>query len=104
MNINLGNVKKSKSRVFSGREFGKSIRTKYNLDDLDNTEGQITIKIPDDTISMNSSFFLGLFDRSIIKLGEDGFREKYKFICSPIIDKSIEDGINRAQKNSNALD
>lgn len=104
MNINLESIRQAKSRVFSGREFGKTVRIKYNLDELDISAEQITIVIPEDTISFNSSFFLGLFDKSIRNLGEDEFRRKYLFISTDIIGKSIEDGIKRAQKNSNALD
>ncbi|MDU0329399.1 hypothetical protein RW092_04180 [Paenibacillus sp. 3LSP] len=104
--FNLNEFKtNSKSRVFSGRDRGEIARAKLDLDHEDNlTEDIVTIVFPDDTISLNSSFFLGLFGKSVRKLGEQGFEKKYQFRCSESILKSVKDGIQRALKTSGPLD
>jgi len=100
MKIKLGNELKSNSRILSGREEGKKARKKYNIDTLDNNQDEISIEIPSNTLALNSSFFLGMFDQSVLLLGEEKFKQKYKFKCESEIRESIEDGINRALKNS----
>lgn len=66
-------------RVFSGRARGLEVRKKEDLDSRDEDEQQVTVRIPDDTFAVTSSFFLGLFGPSIKRLGEDGFHAKYHF-------------------------
>lgn len=78
--INLHKYRSQGSKLFSGRDRGCEAREILNLDDLDNSKGSITVSIPKDTWAINSSFFGGLFEDSIIKLGEKKFREKYKFV------------------------
>ncbi|WP_407545042.1 hypothetical protein [Priestia sp. HNGD-A6] len=101
--INLGTYRGKNSRVFSGREEGKAARKKLNLDLLDKNQEEVEFVIPVDTLSFNTSFFLGLFGKSVRNLGENKFREIYQFQCKPIIKKSIDDGIIRALKSSNPL-
>lgn len=102
--INLENYRGAKSRVFSGREEGKKVRKRLQLDHLDTQDQIIEIIIPDDTIAINSSFFLGLFGGSVRALGEDVFRSKYQFLCKSALNKSINDGIQRALKQSTPLE
>jgi len=103
--IDLGKYKSAKSRVFSGRLEANVVRKKINLDILDKNDDEVVnITIPTDIISLNSSFFLGLFGPSVRFLGEQKFREKYVFECTDIIKRSVNDGIERALKTSNPLD
>lgn len=105
MIINFENlIGTSNNKILSGREFGKSSRKKYDLDSLDKSTEIINIKIPEKIIAINSSFFLGMFDKSIINLGEEEFRNKYIFDCSNSIKRSIDDGIRRALKVNDSLD
>lgn len=101
--INLSKYRGSNSRVLSGREQGKDVRRKLNLDEIDYKRESVMIIIPEDTLSLNTSFFLGLFGASVRTLGEDEFRKVYQFECKDIIRRSIDDGIIRALKNSNPL-
>lgn len=103
MIINLGEIQQKGSKVFSGRENGKISRQKLNLDYLDTIDEEITVIIPDDTFSINTSFFLGLFGPSVRKLGVKGFKDKYKFVGNEIILKSLDEDIDRALKSSNVL-
>lgn len=104
MEINLNNHTKKGSRVLSGRNEGKEVRKKFSLELIDRNNENVTVIFPDDIISLNSSFFLGLFGPSVRFLGKHGFQEKYRFICPEFVKKSIEDGIERAIKTSNPLD
>ena len=93
----------SSVRVLSGREYGKDLRATHNLDKVDQTNEIVNIVIPDRIYSVNASFFLGLFGPSVRALTEDGFRKRYLFQCDDIIRDNIEDGIQRAVKESNVL-
>ena len=103
MEINLSNHIKENSKVLSGRLEGKNVRTKMQLDTEDEASEVVNITFPDDVISLNSSFFLGLFGPSVRRLGREKFKEKYNFVAPLFIKKSIEDGIERALKTSNSL-
>ena len=80
-------------KVLSGAELGKEVRKALNIDTLDNQADAVTFYIPESVYSLNSSFFSGLFQKSISNLGEKKFREHYKFECAEIIHENIEDGI-----------
>lgn len=86
------------SRVLSGRPRGAECREMFKVDALDRTAAQVTVSIPRDIYSMNTSFFLGLFGDSVRALGENGFTSKYRFDCSAIHNETILDGIERALK------
>lgn len=103
--INLNEYKtNNKSRVFSGRDRGEFARKKLNLDEEDKIDEVVTVIFPEDTISLNSSFFLGLFGKSVRFLSEQKFEKKYHFRASASILNSVKDGIQRAMKTSDPLD
>lgn len=104
MEINLNKYKNANSKVLSGRKEGKNVRDRLSLDTIDNTLEVVKVIFPEDIISLNSSFFLGLFGPSVRQLGKEKFEEKYKFECPQFIVNSINDGIERALKTSNALE
>lgn len=104
MVVDLSKYQSKDSKVFSGRPYGEKLRKELMLDEYDDLDEKVIVKIPEDTFSMNSSFFLGLFSNSIRKLGELEFREKYNFECSELIMEDVDEGIKRALKNSNVLD
>lgn len=102
--INLQDKISAGSIILSGREKGEQLREKLQLLQLEDTESQIEIVIPDSIVSFNSSFFLGLFTPSIKKYAsKEKFLEKYVFKCDEFIRKDIEDGIEEALKQSNLL-
>lgn len=79
MIIDLGRYKSSKSSLFTGRPQGESVREKLDLDELDKNSDKVTVKIPKGTSSINPSFFLGVFFKSVKNLGPPKFLEKYSF-------------------------
>lgn len=76
-----------------GVDLGVTARKAFNLDLLDSQENIVAIQIPDEVYSVNSSFFSGMFQKSIKTLGEKVFRERYLFECDDIIKMNIENGI-----------
>ncbi|AWH48097.1 hypothetical protein C1925_02425 [Stenotrophomonas sp. SAU14A_NAIMI4_5] len=64
---------------------------------MDKSQAPVQIKIPEDTYSLNSSFFLGLFGPSVVNFrSRDAFLKKYVFEAPAVILEEIEKGIDRA--------
>ena len=101
--INLAKFQTPGSVVFSGRPRGIDIRKSLGLDAVDFSAEQVEVSIPPEVVSVNSSFFLGLFGKSVRALDRHGFMEKYKFSCSPAARENIERGIDEALVYSNPL-
>ena len=84
---------------FVGRDNGEALRTKYDLDSVDSKQ-QFPVRVifPDQTTTITSSYFLGLFYKSIKTAGSKSkFYDRYEFqapdhIMSDI-DVAIEDGL-----------
>ena len=77
-------------KVLRDRPKGKQVREQTKLDAKDIDSEKYEIVFDDDFISINSSFFLGMFEESIQKLGEEKFREKYSFKCKEALKDKIE--------------
>lgn len=73
--------------VYSGRPRGVAVREKYALDAVDKDATQVVdVTIPDDTYSMTSSFFLGLFGPSVVRAGSsEAFFRKFHFDAKPVL-------------------
>lgn len=68
------------NRIFSGRPRGEEVRRKANLDSLEASENvKVSVIIPEDTFTLNLSFFLGLFSESVRKRGKAWFEKHYTF-------------------------
>ncbi|MBQ3642673.1 hypothetical protein II906_12230 [bacterium] len=102
--IDISVIEGKKYKVLSGVELGIHARSCFGLNDLDSQDGSITLVVPNDVFSLNSSFFAGLFYDSITKLKETGFREKYVFECTDIIRKNVENGIFYVLNTKNILE
>ena len=99
--INLNDVLHEKETALVGRENGEETLTKLikkgnNLEEIENHFNQIIIKIPERIVSMNKSYFLGLFELSVERLGKEGFENKYIFQTSDYIKGKIKTHINAA--------
>jgi hypothetical protein len=99
MRIDLNDYRTRGVHVFSGRDRGITIRKKLDLSRIDLTPETVTIIVPKDVFSVNSSFFQGLFGDSVRALGEDRFKQKYDFDAAEVIKNSIARGIKDALKN-----
>lgn len=82
-------------KVLSGKETGKLYRDYLKIDELEKTDEVIELTVCDDIISFNTSFFLGLFEKSKDNLKTlCDFKRKYKFVCDDYIKKDIEDAMD----------
>ena len=88
--------------MFSGRKRGAAVRRAAELDKHDMTADSVRIIIPADTISFNSSFFLGLLGPSVRKFRQQ-FASKYIIDCPPLHLPEIDEGKARALLESNVL-
>ncbi len=91
------------SLVISGRPKGELLRQKLQLDLEDRRPEPVDVHVPEHIISLNSSFFLGLFAPSVQRLGGEGFDAKYRFHAIPEIWEDIEEGKREALEESNPL-
>ncbi len=90
--------------VLSGRELGVKQRKKLNIDSLDKDQNQYSVIIPENIVSINSSFFLGAFGKSVRHYKtKEKFLEKYEFKCNENTFITITDGINDALNNIDIL-
>lgn len=102
--LDLAQYRSPNSKVFSGRARGERVRTEENLDRFDNSDEKIIVKIPDDVFSFNTSFFLGLFGKSVRSAGSrEEFRRKFIFQSPDYLEVDIEGGIADALRNSTPL-
>ena len=104
INILDGIPNAKKIFAISGRDLGFKQRKYHKLDELEDNNDIIEIKIEDNIIFLSSSFFLGMFGESVRKCGsKEKFKEKFVFKTNGQIESNIEDGINDALKNINPL-
>lgn len=90
--------------IVSGRQLGIDQRNKLKLDQIDKDQKKYNIIIPKNIISLNPSFFLGLFGESIRKLGnQENFLSKYNFSAGESIMMSVYDGIRDALNQVDVL-
>ena len=81
-----------------GRENGENVLKKLAQSGLDFKKlekecDKITFKIPENVVSINKSFFLGLFETQVQRLGKDGFLNKYKFDTTEHIVNKIKNHV-----------
>ena len=92
-------------KIFSGRERGKLVRENMKLDELDLETVIIEIVFPADILTMTTSFFLGLFGKSVRASGSENlFREKYMISGTEQILLDTTDGIEIALKETSPLE
>jgi hypothetical protein len=85
------------SPLLVGREVGAQCRSKFGLEVEDVIFYPVEVHIPDSTYSMSSSFFLGMFGRSIHTAGSaETFFEKYQFKANHLLRRVIEACVRRA--------
>ena len=97
MRLDLNHHRSHGTRVFAGRDRGKSVRDAVDLDARDLEPGTVDVVVPQDTLYVSSSFFLGLFGKSVRTLGEDAFRAKYRFSGGDIT-STLDAGVREALK------
>jgi hypothetical protein len=90
-------------RNLVGHERGEEARNKWTLDELDSEDDPIDVLVPRELLTLSSSFFQGMFAQSVKKLGDEGFRKRYRFNASPIVMQQVAEGIRDSLMKRNAL-
>ncbi len=88
-------------RLLSGKEVGVHARQEFGLDLYDDQVGYVEVKILAPVVT--SSFILGMFSKSVKKLGLDQFFEKYRFDAKDEIIKNIEQNARYSLTEGTAL-
>jgi len=101
--IDLSHYHAQGTIVLSGRPKGAALRDTLNLDKLEQGGEQIQVVVPEEVVSLNSSFFSGLFGPSVQRMGEDQFRQIYLFKGHSSLQEDVDAGIKEALKTSNPL-
>jgi hypothetical protein len=92
------------SSVYVGRANGVAARKRFRVDRYDAENGEVTVVIPTDTYSLNSSFFLGLFGLSLKRFGsKERFLAHYKFDAPEHVMSTLESVLDTAYKSRGAL-
>jgi hypothetical protein len=90
--------------VYAGRPKAEKLREKYRLDEIDSLTEQVRIKIPENTYTINSSFFLGLLGKSVRQAGsKEDFLRKFSFEAPDVFKNKINDYIIRALHEAKPL-
>ena len=106
MNLEIKKIELSRmgGPLFSGREKGRLNREKFDMDTIDASDKLVDVIIPDNTYSITSSFFMGLFGKSIRNIGNrDEFFQKYRFKMPDKFKDKIEIYIERALREKNPV-
>ena len=87
--------------ILSGKEVGMYTRKEHSLDNLDDVDGIVEVRILAEMVS--SSFILGMFSQSVRKLGKEGFFKKYNFDAPDDIMENIRVNVEYSATEGTAL-
>lgn len=102
--IKISKYRANGAKIFTGRDNGIKARLELNLNQMDEEDGLVRVLVPADTWGINPSFFGGLFESSIKKLGRN-FSKKYSFCytngerINDSLSRDIMDDINYIIQN-----
>jgi len=93
-NIQIKDYIDNRYTALVGRESAQNLLTKLekdgnNFKKLEEKFDKIVLIIPSKIITINKSFFLGLFETRIQDLGKEEFKKKYSFGTSEHIQKKV---------------
>jgi hypothetical protein len=104
-NIDLQHFRTNGAKVFTTRPRGIEVRKASKIDEIESHFDKIIITIPSDISSINPSFLEEFFENVVMKLGEDGFYNKFSFNNEGRykIDIDLAEAIERILREENAL-
>lgn len=88
--------------VFTGRQRAQEVRAKLKLDTVA-ADDQVDVIIPDTVYAITSSYFLGLFGKSIRDLGLEKFQTVFRFQAPDFIKEKVNDWCLRAFRDRGDL-
>lgn len=103
--INLEDYRVQGAKVFTGRDRGKFVREKSNLDKIETQFSEVFIIIPREVYSIIPSFFEELFLNVVLKLGREKFLSKFKIESQGEYkyEKPLNEAIDRILRTKTAL-
>ena len=97
MNIDFATLTEPGILNISGHERGVQARLQFELDRVDEVDGVVGVHIPEDVRAIATSFFQGMFSKSVQKYGsKDIFLSHYHFDATPNVMEQILRGIDRS--------
>ena len=79
----------------TGLEAGQRARKRLGIAELDRDGFPVKVVVPNEIHMITPTFFTGMFGPSVIEFGSaEGFMEKYRFKCTPLMRRQIR---NRAR-------
>ena len=101
-NITMIDFEKFNGPVYTGRARGERARSQLQLDQVDEDMAFVEVKIPDNTYTVSSSFFLGLFGPSVLRAGsKEAFLKRFHFHNPQFLKSEIDAYIARALQGRN---
>lgn len=95
--LDLRPATNGKSTILAGFEKGQRVRNMLQVDDLDDAIENVIVLRGDELRTIAPSFVQGLFGKSAVKMGRDGFFAKYHFDkWPPNLVSQVEAGVLRA--------
>lgn len=103
--IDLESYRTKGSKVFTGRNRGKQVREKSQIEKIEKKADKVEVKVPKDIYSINPSFLEEFLRPVVIKLGKNKFYEKFTFECEgPYeIETDLEEAVDRILRENHAL-
>lgn len=94
-----------KSKVFTGRDSGRVVKEKSQLNKLIEENDIVEIIIPKDIYSINPSFLEEMLQDVIRKLGKEGFYDRiiFKNLGEYPYQRALEEAINRVLRPKTAI-
>jgi hypothetical protein len=97
--VDLGQVVHKKETALIGRENGENALENLNkkgiaLEEIEKNADKIIIAVPEHVVSINQSYFLGMFETSVERLGRKGFLDKYQFEATDHIKKKVRNHVD----------
>lgn len=88
--------------VYTGRQRGELLRESLHLDAIDAEDSAVSVLVPNETYTVSSSFFLGLFGPSVVKAGsKEAFYKRYKFQAPAFLQEVMDGYVSRALQTRN---
>jgi hypothetical protein len=90
--------------LYAGRDRGELARQKYQLDDADKDRAEVEVSVPEQTYTVTSSFFLGLFGDSVRAAGSsEEFFRRFHFRMPDRMVVKFRDFADRALREKKPL-
>ena len=107
--VDLWQVVHERETALVGRENGEDALERLKkkgiiLDKIENEAEKIIIAVPKHVVSINQSYFLGMFETAVERLGRKGFLDKYQFETTEHIKKKVRDHVDAAMSSATQED